>query len=148
MAAAGRVMELEDSTAAEFDSVEVRRAGTDEVESLVASGPRSRMHRPSQKHCRVSVRGRTSSRFADVIADEQLLHRGHFVTLDHACMGPCCYERNGFRLSDADSGYERASPLLGENNEWVLGEVLGLDDAEQARLRRASFGNGAECRRP
>ena len=72
--------------------------------------------------------------FVDVIADEQLLHRGHFVTLEHACMGPCCYERNGFRLSDADSGYERASPLLGENNEWVLGEILGLDAAEQARL--------------
>ena len=72
--------------------------------------------------------------FADVLADEQLLHRGHFVTLEHTCMGPCGYERNGFRLSDATAGYARSSPLLGEDNEWVLGEILGLDATEQARL--------------
>ena len=40
-------------------------------------------------------------------------------------------------LSDAPAGYERTSPLLGEHNEWVLGEILELDSAEQARLRDA-----------
>ena len=129
------VMELEPSTAAELDTVEARRARTDDVESLVASWT---AHQDASTVAEtlqgVGVEAVPVADFADVIADEQLLHRGHFVTLEHACMGPCCYERNGFRLSDADSGYGRASPLLGENNEWVLGEILGLDAAEQARL--------------
>ena len=46
----------------------------------------------------------------------------------------CGYERNGFRLSDAPAGYERTSPALGEHNELVLGEILGLDGAERSRL--------------
>lgn len=53
-------------------------------------------------------------------------------------MGECYYERNGFRLSDADAGYDRTSPLLGEHNEMVLGELLGMSTAEIARLRDES----------
>ncbi len=70
----------------------------------------------------------------DAFADPQLAHRGHFVTLEHPCMGPCGYERNGFRLSDAPAGYDRTSPTLGEHNEMVLGEILGLDSTERSRL--------------
>jgi crotonobetainyl-CoA:carnitine CoA-transferase CaiB-like acyl-CoA transferase len=49
-------------------------------------------------------------------------------------MGPGLYERNGFRLAACPSGYHRAGPTLGQDNEWVLGELLGLDEAEQQRL--------------
>ncbi len=72
---------------------------------------------------------------ADAFADPQLAHRGHFVALEHPLMGECFYERNGFRLSDAEAGYERTSPLLGEHNEMVLGELLGMSTAEIGRLR-------------
>jgi benzylsuccinate CoA-transferase BbsF subunit len=72
--------------------------------------------------------------FGDVFADPQLAGRDHFVSLEHPKMGPGAYERNGFRLSDAPSGYDRASPILGEHNALVLGEILGLSTAEQAEL--------------
>jgi benzylsuccinate CoA-transferase BbsF subunit len=75
------------------------------------------------------------SDLADAFADPQLAHRGHFVELEHPLMGELYYERNGFRLSDADAGYERTSPLLGEHNEMVLGELLGMSTAEIGRLR-------------
>jgi benzylsuccinate CoA-transferase BbsF subunit len=71
----------------------------------------------------------------DAFADPQLGHRAHFVALEHPLMGECYYERNGFRLSDADAGYDRTSPLLGEHNEMVLGELLGMSTADIARLR-------------
>jgi benzylsuccinate CoA-transferase BbsF subunit len=71
----------------------------------------------------------------DAFADPQLGHRGHYVALEHPLMGKCYYERNGFRLSDADAGYDRTSPLLGEHNEMVLGELLGMSAAEIGRLR-------------
>lgn len=75
--------------------------------------------------------------FGDGNADEQLRHRQHFVALDHPVLGPGEYERNGFRVSGAPSGYPRPSPLLGQHTDEVLEEVLALDGAERSRLREA-----------
>jgi crotonobetainyl-CoA:carnitine CoA-transferase CaiB-like acyl-CoA transferase len=38
-------------------------------------------------------------------------------------------------LSDSDWRLERGGPLLGEHNDRVLSEVLGLSDSEIADLR-------------
>ena len=73
--------------------------------------------------------------FGDAFNDPQLVNRGHFVPLYHPLMGECFYERNGFRLSDAEASYVRTSPLLGEHNEKVLGEILGMAPSEIGRLR-------------
>ncbi|MBV8304420.1 MAG: CoA transferase, partial [Acidimicrobiia bacterium] len=70
----------------------------------------------------------------DVFGDPQLAHRRHFVELSHPKMGPGAYEHNGFRLSDAPAGYARPSPVLGEHNEHVLGDILGLSAAEREAL--------------
>ena len=51
--------------------------------------------------------------FGDVHDDPQLAARDHFIELDHPILGPRIYERNGFRLSDADTGYDRPGPTLG-----------------------------------
>jgi crotonobetainyl-CoA:carnitine CoA-transferase CaiB-like acyl-CoA transferase len=75
--------------------------------------------------------------FADAYGDPQLAFRDHFVAMEHPILGDGRYERNGFRLSDAPSGYDRPAPTLGQDNEWVLGEVLGLDRAEIERLTAA-----------
>jgi crotonobetainyl-CoA:carnitine CoA-transferase CaiB-like acyl-CoA transferase len=72
--------------------------------------------------------------FGDLHDDPQLAQRGHFVPLTHPYLGAGLYERNGFRLSDAPAGYDRAGPTLGQDQEWVLGELLGLDADEQAAL--------------
>ena len=72
--------------------------------------------------------------FGDLHTDPQIAHREHFVPLTHPFMGPGLYEHNGFRLSDAPAGYDRSGPTLGQDQDWVLGELLGLDSAEQARL--------------
>ena len=72
--------------------------------------------------------------FGDLHADPQLAHRGHFVPLTHPFLGPGLYERNGFRLSDATGGYDRSGPTLGQDQDWVLGDLLGLDPDEQAAL--------------
>ena len=72
--------------------------------------------------------------FGDLHADPQVAHREHFVPLTHPVMGPGLYEHNGFRLSDAPAGYDRSGPTLGQDQDWVLGDLLGLDPDEQARL--------------
>ncbi len=72
--------------------------------------------------------------FGDLHTDPQVAHREHFVPLTHPVMGPGLYEHNGFRLSDATTSYDRSGPTLGQDQDWVLGDLLGLDPDEQARL--------------
>ena len=64
----------------------------------------------------------------DLFEDPQLKHYHHFHELDHPAMGKCAfYQGPGFRLSEAD--YEVARPpLLGEHNEYVYTEILGIAD--------------------
>ena len=72
--------------------------------------------------------------FHQLLRDPQLAHRRHFVTLDHAALGPLAYERSGFRLSESPGGFDDSGPLLGEDNDVVLGEILGLSAEEIERL--------------
>ena len=77
------------------------------------------------------------TRNGDLYQDPQLAHRGHFVTLDHPVMGEGPYERNGFRLSEGDGGYDRTSPTLGEHTLAVLGGLLGMTEREVNELQRS-----------
>ena len=64
----------------------------------------------------------------DLFEDPQLRHYHHFHEVDHPAMGTCTfYQGPGFRLSETD--YEVARPpLLGEHNEYVYTEILGIPD--------------------
>jgi benzylsuccinate CoA-transferase BbsF subunit len=73
--------------------------------------------------------------FADVDVDPQVAHRQHFIEMPHPEFGPGKYERNGFRLAGTPSGYDRSGPTLGQDNDWVLGDLLGLPADEQERLK-------------
>ncbi len=75
--------------------------------------------------------------FGDLHDDPQLAHRGHFEPLRHPYLGDGLYERNGFRLGACTGGYDRAGPTLGQDNDWVLGEVLGLTSSQIEALRNA-----------
>lgn len=72
--------------------------------------------------------------FRALLRDPQLAHRRHFVTLDHGALGPLSYDRSGFRLSENPGGFDDSGPLLGEDNDVVLSEILGLSPAEIERL--------------
>ena len=73
--------------------------------------------------------------FGDLHDDPQLAHRKHFESHTHPVLGDGLYERNGFRLSACESGYDQASPTLGQDTDWVLSDVLGLSAEEIERLR-------------
>jgi len=126
---------LDDATARRWGTFEARQAAVDEVEDLLTAWTLTRT--PEDVATTLQALGIEAVPVADLgdaSADPQLHHRHHFVTLEHPCMGACGYEHNGFRLSDAPAGFTRSSPTLGQHNEYVLGEILGLSGAEQARL--------------
>src|SRR5262245_36060809 len=72
--------------------------------------------------------------FGDVHDDPQVRFREHFVPLTHPYMGDGLYERTGTRVGDQAHGYDRSGPTLGQDNDWVLGDLLGLSPEERKRL--------------
>jgi crotonobetainyl-CoA:carnitine CoA-transferase CaiB-like acyl-CoA transferase len=75
--------------------------------------------------------------FADVLADPQLGARGHFVEMDHPVIGRHRYERSSFRMSAATGTLASPGPTLGQHTNAVLGDLLGIDEAEILRMRSA-----------
>ena len=69
--------------------------------------------------------------------DPQMAARGHFVTLDHAEMGPTVYNNAPYRLTKTPGRPQHAAPLLGEHNKHVFQGMLGLSDEEMTRLQEA-----------
>jgi benzylsuccinate CoA-transferase BbsF subunit len=65
--------------------------------------------------------------------DPQLAERGFYVYLDHPEAGRIAHDGLTFSLS-ATPGEIRRAPLLGEHNEHVYGEILGLSQDEVDRL--------------
>lgn len=67
-------------------------------------------------------------------ADPQLAHRHHYWTLDHPVMGARTYDAPAFRLSRTPAELTKAAPCLGEDNEYVYRELIGLSDDEFVEL--------------
>lgn len=70
-----------------------------------------------------------------VIEDRQIRHRGMMTTIPDRFAGIWQVENTPFKLSGASTGPAGPSPRLGEHTQEVLKEILGLTDAEIARLK-------------
>jgi crotonobetainyl-CoA:carnitine CoA-transferase CaiB-like acyl-CoA transferase len=69
----------------------------------------------------------------DLFEDSQLKHREHIRWLDHPVMGKHIHRRPAFKLSKTPD-QSTAAPTLGQHNEYVYKELLGLSDEEIADL--------------
>ena len=68
------------------------------------------------------------------LEDPQLNARGTWVKVDHPTMQDETINGNHWKLSRTPGGIYRHAPLLGEHNEYVLGEILGMPFEEIKRL--------------
>ena len=68
--------------------------------------------------------------------DEHLKERRFFAELDHPEAGTLPYPSAPFRFSDTASSALTPAPLLGQHNNEVLGEGLGIPPDEMERLGR------------
>ncbi|MCY4273769.1 MAG: CoA transferase, partial [bacterium] len=71
------------------------------------------------------------------IDNPQLAARGYQQWMDHAVVGPVPYPSFPGRFNGRYHRLGRPAPTLGEHNEEILRDVLGLDDAQIARLAEA-----------
>ena len=118
-----------------LDTLAARRRRIDDVERLVArwTATRTRAEVADELQA-LGIEAVPVSDFGDLHSDPQLAARDHFVPLEHPYLGAGLYERNGFRVSGTRSGYTRSGPTIGQDNDWVLRELLGLPGDEIARL--------------
>jgi len=70
----------------------------------------------------------------DLVADPQLKHRGTHVILEHPEIGPHIYHHPPYRFSKTPNKLTMPAPCLGQHNEYVLKEILGMSDDEIADL--------------
>jgi crotonobetainyl-CoA:carnitine CoA-transferase CaiB-like acyl-CoA transferase len=73
---------------------------------------------------------------AQVFEDPQVRHRGLRVVVEHPRHGSVPLVASPIRLSRTPARHERP-PALGEHTREVLVDVLGMDEAEVASLRRS-----------
>jgi len=70
----------------------------------------------------------------DLFQDPQFKHRHQFRVLDHPEIGPHTYGSVGFRLSKTPGGPRRPAPCMGEHNEYVCTNMLGMPDKDFLKL--------------
>ncbi|MFC1989525.1 CaiB/BaiF CoA transferase family protein [Chloroflexota bacterium] len=66
--------------------------------------------------------------------DHQLRAREQYVTLDHPEIGVCHVDNVPFRLSETPGQVRHHAPLLGQDNDYVYRELLGMSEEEMDRL--------------
>lgn len=69
--------------------------------------------------------------------DPQLEHRGIFFELDHPAIGKATFEDVPIHFSSLKRHYWRSAPLLGEDNEYVFKQIVGLSDDEYGDYEQA-----------
>jgi len=117
------------------------------------STPKARAEHAEEVHALVTSWTRTKTKFAameiagkagipcgavldtgDLFVNEHLKQREMIVTVEHPVRGPFTMPGCPVKLSDSPTKLTPA-PLLGQHNEEVYGELLGLRRTDLARLR-------------
>jgi crotonobetainyl-CoA:carnitine CoA-transferase CaiB-like acyl-CoA transferase len=79
-----------------------------------------------------------SANSLDIASEPFLWDQGHYVIASDHARGTRPIIGPSWRLSRDAPSIARGSPLLGEHNDYVFGEILGLDAAQRAALKASS----------
>ena len=74
------------------------------------------------------------SHFQDLHEDPQLNYRDYFWEVDHPVIGRHKCESQAFKMSKTPPQLRTPAPLMGEHNEYVCTQILGISDEEFVEL--------------
>jgi formyl-CoA transferase len=83
----------------------------------------------------VGVPAHRLSNCGDVLDDPQLKARDHIIYLEHPQFGSVPYERSRMVFSRTPAAVGWPSAQIGQHNDYVLREILGLSTAEISALQ-------------
>lgn len=111
-----------------------RKENEDELERLV--GEWTSTHTAEEVETIMQAANVCSHRVeksSELLEDPQLKHRNYFVRLNHPVIGKPAYSQQAdYILSKTPREITMPSPCLGEHNEYVYKELLGMTDEEIA----------------
>ncbi|MEL7157651.1 MAG: CoA transferase, partial [Actinomycetota bacterium] len=117
-----------------------RRAREDEIEALIAAWTAERDGAALAVSLQAAgVAAHLAQSSADLAADPQLVHRGHFIEGEHAEHGTMWIEGSRFRLSRTPASVTSAGPTLGQHTFEVLQDILGYDDERLGEVAAAGI---------
>ena len=119
-----------------FASLEARQANEDELDHLVGEWTAHHTSREVMEKLQAAgVPAGMVQTIGDVFTCPQLLHRGQWPALDHPELVSYEYEAPPFLLSETPAEIRRPSPCLGEHNDYVFGDLLGMSAEELEQLK-------------
>lgn len=120
-----------------FGSFQGRKANEDELDRHVGDWTQDQGAQELMRALQsASVPAGAVQDSADLSRDPQLLHRNHFLSLDHPIFGDFPFDALPYRIDGVTPLPPRPAPLLGQHNREVLQGLLGLNDAEYNALER------------
>ena len=69
---------------------------------------------------------------ADLACDPQLKARGFFAEVEHPVLGRVTFDTTPIKLSETPASSYCPAPILGQDNDYVYGKILGMSDEEIA----------------
>jgi len=134
-AAAGLTLLLGDPR---FADANARMANVDALERIVADWTGTRTTEEVLViAARADVPCAKVATIADVVENPQLRYRGQIVTMEHPTIGTLPMHGLTIRFADTPGAIERTAPSLGQHNDEVLRDWLGLGDADIADLKQS-----------
>ncbi|MPV88454.1 CoA transferase [Georgenia ruanii] len=119
-----------------FATQALRHQHQDELDEHVSTWTRHRSPRAAMELLQAAGVAAGAAQNAEDVNehDPQLAARGTFFELDHPVIGTARFEGSPIRFSRTVQHTWRSAPLLGEDNHYVFGELLGLPQEEIAEL--------------
>ncbi len=119
-----------------FSTLTARLANQDELDRLIGEWTRARSNKETQELLQAAgVPAGRVQRSRELFEDEpQLAHRQFYPVLEHSIVGTHRVDGMPAMLSRTPAEFKRGGPLMGEDNDYVFGELLGMPLAEVRRL--------------
>lgn len=113
-----------------FEDLAARKANEDELDRLVGEWTRERESQDVMESLQsAGVPAGVALNAEEQFNDPQVRYRGFFKHLEHQVIGRHAYDGSSFELSRTP-GSLTAAPTLGQHNDYVYREFLGMSDDE------------------
>jgi crotonobetainyl-CoA:carnitine CoA-transferase CaiB-like acyl-CoA transferase len=119
-----------------FATAQARRENYEQWEQLVSSWVASKTRAELEAACNLTgISAAPVRSLAEAMEDDHLRARGAFVDVDDPGAGTVKMLAPWIRFSDTPAAIRSSAPSIGEHNDAVYGELLGLSDEELDDLR-------------
>jgi benzylsuccinate CoA-transferase BbsF subunit len=121
----------------EFKNEASRRHNQDELDGLIEEWTRQRhQYEVMELLQKAGVAAGASLNIKDVVSDPQLKARRFFIETEHPVLGNLTLAGLPWRPEGKQKGNYSYPPLLGEHNDYVFGELLGLSKENMEKLKK------------